>query len=81
MKMIMSLKQLNSIDDVSGFLEGTQAVIFGVTATKKERYRWVQKALVKHRYILLNKAGKGLITRYLMKITSYSHAQIKRLIR
>jgi len=81
MKMIMSLEQLNSIDDVRGFLEGTQAVIFGVAATKKERYRWVQKALVKHRYMLLNKAGKGLITRYLMKVTSYSHAQIKRLIR
>ena len=79
--MIMSLEQLNSIDDVRGFLEGTQAVIFGVTATKKERYRWVQKALVKHRYMLLNKAGKGLITRYLMKVTSYSHAQTKRLIR
>ena len=76
----MSLEQLNSIDDVRGLLEGTQAVIFGVTATKKERYRWVQKALVKHRYMLLNKAGKGLITRYLMKVTSYSHAQTKRLI-
>ncbi|MFT5118155.1 MAG: hypothetical protein ACI9NY_001693 [Kiritimatiellia bacterium] len=81
MKMIMSLEQLNSIDDVRGFLEGTQAVIFGVAATKKERYRWVQKALVKHRYMLLNKAGKGLMTRYLMKVTSYSHVQTKRLIR
>ena len=79
--MIMSLEELNSIDDVRGFLEGTQAVIFGVAATKKERYRWVKKALVKHRYMLLNKAGKGLITRYLMKVTSYSHAQTKRLIR
>jgi hypothetical protein len=37
--MIMSLEQLNSIDDVRDFLEGTQAVIFDVTATKKERYR------------------------------------------
>ena len=47
--MIMSLEQLNSIDDVHGFLEGTQAFVFGVAVTKKERYRWVQKALVKHR--------------------------------
>jgi hypothetical protein len=35
MKMIMSLEQLNSIDDVRSFLEGTRAVIFGVAATKK----------------------------------------------
>jgi hypothetical protein len=40
----------------------------------------VQKALVQRRYMLLNKAGKGLITRYSMKVISYSHAQTKRLI-
>jgi transposase InsO family protein len=31
--------------------------------------------------MLLCKVDKGLITRYLMKVTGYSHAQIKRLIR
>ena len=60
---------------------GTQAVIFGVAATKKERCRWVQKALVKHWYMLLNKVSKGLITHYLMKVTSYFHVQTKWLIR
>ena len=79
--MIMTLEQLNYIDDVRGFLQGTQAVIFGVTTTQKERYWWVQKSLLKHRYIQLNKAGNGLITRYLLKVASYSHAQTKRLIR
>jgi hypothetical protein len=49
MKMIMNLEQLNTLDDVRYFLDGTQTVIYGVSATKKERYRWVQKALVKHR--------------------------------
>ncbi len=76
----MGLEQLNTMDEVRHFLDGTQAVAFGVAANKQERYRWVQKALVKHRYILLGKLNKGLITRYLMKVTSYSHAQIKRLI-
>jgi hypothetical protein len=81
MKTIMSLEQLNSMDDVRHFLDGTQAVAFGVATNKQERYRWVQKTLVKHRYMLLGKLNKGLITRYLMKVTSYSHAQTKRLIR
>ena len=35
---------------------------------------------MKHQYLLLSKAEKGVITRYLMKVTSYSHAQTKRLI-
>lgn len=77
----MSLEQLTTIDAISQFLEGTQAVAFNVATNKQERYRWVQKTLVKHRYILLGKADKGTLTRYLMKVTGYSLAQTKRLIR
>jgi transposase InsO family protein len=80
MKMIMRLEQLTSLEDVRQFLEGTQAVAFGVATSKQERYSWVQRTLVKHRYLLLGKADKGLVTRYLMKVTGYSLAQIKRLI-
>jgi len=76
----MSLEQLNTIDVVRHFLEGRQAVAFGVAANKQERYRWVQKKRVKHRYTLLGKPEKGLVTRYLMEVTRYSHAQSKRLI-
>ena len=76
----MNLEPLNTIDDVRHFLDGTQAVAFNVATNKQERYFWVQKVLVKHRYILLGKLDKGLITRYLMKVTGYSRAQMKRLI-
>jgi len=76
----MKLEQLNSIEAIGQFLEGTQAVAFSVAISKPERYRWVQRTLVKHEYILQSKANKGVITRYLMKVTGYSHAQIKRLI-
>jgi len=81
MKTIMSLEQLNSIEDIRHFLDGTQAVAFGVATSKQARYRWVQKTLVKHGYLRLGKADKGLVTRYVMKVTGYSPAQAKRLIR
>jgi len=81
MKTIMSLEQLNSLDAVRQFLNGTQAVVFTVAANKQERYRWVQKNLVKHQYFRLGKADRGTVTRYLMKVTGYSRAQTKRLIR
>ena len=77
----MSLDQLTTIEAIQQFLDGTQAVAFGIATDKQERYRWVQKTLVKHQYILLNKADKGVITRYLIKVTGYSLAQTKRLIR
>ena len=81
--MIMSLEQLTTLDAVKQFLEGTQtqAVAFNMATDKRERYRWVQKTLVKHRYRLLGKADRGTVTRYLMKVTGHSLAQTRRLIR
>jgi hypothetical protein len=81
MKTIMSLEQLTTLDAIKQFLDGTQAVAFNVATDKAERYRWVQKTLVKHRYLLLGKADRGTVTRYLIKVTGYSLAQTKRLIR
>ena len=77
----MSLEQLTTIDAIKQFLEGTQAVAFSVASHKKERYSWLQGVLVKHHYMQLGKADKGVITRYLLKVTGYSPAQTKRLIR
>lgn len=77
----MSLEQLTTLDAIKQFLDGTQAVAFNVATDKSERYRWIQKALVKHRYLLLGKTDRGTVTRYLMKVTGYSLAQTKRLIR
>jgi len=77
----MKLEQLTTLDAIRDFLEGTQAVAFSVATNKKERYRWVQKTLVQHRYMSLGKLDRGVITRYLIKVTGYSLAQIKRLIR
>ena len=71
MKTIMKLKQLTTIAAIEQFLAGTQAVAFSVASSKKARYDWVQKTLVKHQYLLLNKADRGTVTRYLMKVTNY----------
>lgn len=77
----MSLEQLTTLDAVKQFLNGTQAAAFNVAISKAERYRWVQKALVKHRYLTRGKLDRGIITRYLIKVSGYSLAQTKRLIR
>lgn len=77
----MKLEQLTTIEAICQFLSGTQAVAFCVANSKQERYQWIQKTLVDFRYFSLGKADKGHLTCYLMKVTGYSHAQIKRLIR
>ncbi len=76
----MNLSQLTTLDTIHQCLNGTQAVAFSVATDKQARYRWVQKTLVIHGYMLLGKADKGTLTGYLMKVTGYSLAQTKRLI-
>ena len=76
----MNDTQLKTLDQVRQFLEGTETVSFQIES-KNARYRWLQQTLVKFRYLQLSKPDKGLITRYLRKLTGYSQAQVKRLIR
>jgi hypothetical protein len=46
----MKLEQLNNIEDIKRFQNGTDIVAFNVVTTKQERYQWIFKALKKHRY-------------------------------
>ena len=80
MKTIMKLEDLTSIDQLTDFLSGTQAVVFSVLSDKDARYRWIQGELVKFRYRQLSRHSKGVVIRYLMKISGYSRQQLTRLI-
>lgn len=80
MKTIMNAQELTNIDDIRRFLEGTQAVVFEVIADKNERYRWLQKTLVRLDYLRLKRADKGIVIRFLQKISGFSRQQLTRLI-
>ena len=80
MKTIMKLEDLKTIDQLSEFLSGTQAVAFSIILDKDDCYRWIQGALYKFHYRKLGKQDKGVLIRYLMKISGYSRQQITRLI-
>ena len=69
MKTIMKLEDLKTIDQLSEFLSGTQAVAFSIILDKDECYRWIQGALYKFHYRKLGKQDKGVLIRYLMKIS------------
>ena len=76
----MKLDDLRSIDQLRDFLEGTQEVAFVVLTGKDERYRWMQHTLIKFGYRRLSNADKGIVIRYLMKMSGYSRQQATRLI-
>jgi transposase InsO family protein len=81
MKPIMNINDLNTIEQLEQFLTGSQAVAFLVVSSQDECYRGIQRTLVKFRYTALDKRSKGVVVRFLIKITGYSRQQITRLIK
>jgi len=79
-RTIMKLEELTTIDQLEGFLSGTQAVAFSVISDMDACYRWIQGELVKFLYLRLSRHGKGVVIRYLIKISGYSRQQLSRLI-
>ncbi len=71
---------ISTIDDIKKFLKSINKVEFKKQA-QKEAYQWVEKILVKFGYACkLSKKEKGIIKKYIEKMTGYSRAQTTRLI-
>jgi len=77
----MNIENLKNIEDLEQFIQGNQAVAFAVLGDKNERYQFIQKTLVKFRYLTLKKPDKSIVNRYLRKISGYSRQQLTRLIK
>jgi len=76
----MNDEGLQTVEQVRQFLEGSEAVEFrGLTA--KEKYSWIEEVLIRFRYHRLKRREKGIIRRYVGKVTGYSRSQVSRLIR
>jgi predicted DNA-binding transcriptional regulator AlpA len=80
MQLIMNDERLQTIEKVKQFLEGSEVLEFGGISVE-ERYRWIETVLVRFKYLQLRRADKGVIRRYVEKVSGYSRAQVSRLIR
>jgi len=79
MRLIMNDRQLQTVEQVRQFLEGSEAVEFK-GLTPKEKYYWIEEMLIRFKYHRLKRAEKGIIRRYVKKVTGYSRSQVSRLI-
>lgn len=68
-----------SLDQIRAFLEGSEEIGFE-GQKRKQIYSWIEKTLVEQQYHLCSKAEKGLLRRYVEKMTGLSRAQVTRLI-
>jgi len=76
----MKLDQFSHIKELKAFLDGSQAIAFGITASKDERYEFVEKLLERFVYSSLCRKEKGIVQEFFQKVSGYSRAQLKRMI-
>ena len=76
----MKLDNLRTIDEMQLFLDGSQAFAFAVASSKAERYRFVENILRRFAYSRLKRRDKGVVIRFLIKVTTYSRQQLTRMI-
>ena len=79
--MIVTLQteRVRTLDEVRAFVQGSEAVDFAVS-DRAGIYRFIRRTLVRLEYHRLGKPDKGLVKRYLGKVTGMSRAQLTRLI-
>lgn len=68
-----------SLEQIRAFLEGSGEVGFQCR-DQEQVYGWVNRTLRQQRYQELKRSSRGLVRRYLVKLTGLSRAQITRLI-
>ena len=75
----MNDKKIRTLEDVRAFLAGSVAMEFSIT-DKAERYRWIEQTLRRFKYRTLGRADRGVILRYLQRVSGYSRQTLTRLV-
>jgi hypothetical protein len=75
----MNDKKICSLEDVRAFLAGSTAMEFSI-ADKGERYRWIEQTLRRFKYRTLGRAERGVVLRYLERVSGYSRQTLTRLV-
>ena len=68
-----------SLDQIEAFLNASQEIRFEAE-NRQQTYGWVEQVLRQQQYPKLGRKARGLVRRYLEKMTGLSRAQVTRLI-
>ena len=68
-----------SLEAIGRFVEASEEIRFA-SADRSQVYGWIERLLVGQEYVSQGKAARGLVRRYIEKMTGLSRAQVTRLI-
>ena len=67
------------MDEIRAYLAASGKIQFQ-GANRAEVYQWIRDTVAHHQYLLLGRAEKGLMRKYIIKMTGLSRAQVTRLL-
>ena len=68
-----------SLERIAGFLQASEEIRF-TAENRPQVYAWIEQVLRQQHYAQLGRKARGLLRRYLEKMTDLSRAQVTRLI-
>ena len=68
-----------NLDQIAAFLKASEGIRFE-GETSQQVYPWIEQVLGQQRYHQQSRPARGLVRRYLEKMTGLSRAQVTRLI-
>lgn len=77
--MTLHTQALQTLAQVRSFVSGNEPISFALT-DRLAAYGWMADALKQFGYIRCKRADKGILRRYLRKVTGFSRAQVTRCI-
>ena len=75
----MEEAKLQTVAQIQAFLAGTHEIALRVP--KAEHYRFIERVLKRFGYAPLSRCDKGVLLRYLERMTGLSRQQVTRLVR
>ena len=78
--MTLRTERIRTLDQIRAFLDGSEPTDFRF-AGRASAYDFVRRTLVRFEFHGLKRDEKGLVKRFIEKVTGYSRAQITRLVK
>jgi hypothetical protein len=76
----MDDSEATSLEQIRAFLSASDQTVRFAGRRRQEVYDWTERTLVRHHYASLKRVEKGLVRRYVARMTGLSRAQVARLI-
>lgn len=78
----MDETRIKTLEDIAQFLDGTAEACPELHGGKDDIYAWIERTLVRFRYLWLGKKSqKGLVLRYVERMSGYSRQHVTKLVR